>query len=62
MARELSVIVERDVDGCYVASVPTQHGCHAQAASLDELMARVRAAIELCLKGPAKPQGAPGER
>ena len=36
MAR--SVIIERDADGYYVASVPALRGCHTQATSLDELM------------------------
>jgi len=42
MAREFSVIIERDAEGYYVASVPALRGCHTQATSLDELMARVR--------------------
>jgi predicted RNase H-like HicB family nuclease len=50
MAREFSVIIERDAEGYYVASVPALRGCHTQATSLDELMARVREAIELCLE------------
>jgi predicted RNase H-like HicB family nuclease len=50
MAREFSVIVERDRDGYYVASVPALRGCHTQARSLDELMHRVREAAELCLE------------
>jgi predicted RNase H-like HicB family nuclease len=50
MAREFSVIIERDADGCFVASVPALRGCHTQATSLDELMARVREAVELCLE------------
>ena len=49
MGREFSVVVERDADGFYVASVPTLHGCHTQARSLDELMERIREAIALCL-------------
>jgi len=48
--REFSVIVERDEDGYYVASVPELRGCHTQARSLDKLMERVREAIELCLE------------
>jgi predicted RNase H-like HicB family nuclease len=44
MAREFSVIIERDADGYYVASVPALRGCHTQATSLDDLMARVREA------------------
>ena len=48
--REFSVIVERDGEGYYVASVPELPGCHTQARSLDKLMERVREAIELCLE------------
>lgn len=48
--REFDVIVERDEEGWYVASVPALHGCHTQARSLDELMERVKEAIALCLE------------
>jgi predicted RNase H-like HicB family nuclease len=47
--REFSVIVERDEEGYYVASVPELPGCHTQARSLDKLIERVREAIALCL-------------
>lgn len=50
MARQFSVIIERDQDGYYVASVPALRGCHTQAKSLDELSVRVKEAIELCLE------------
>jgi len=55
MAREFDVIVERDADGYYVASVPALRGCHTQARSLDELMQRVQEAIQLCLEVEAEP-------
>jgi len=45
-----SVVIERDHDGWYVASVPALPGCHTQAKSLDQLMLRVREAIELCVE------------
>lgn len=48
MSKEFDVVIERDTDGYYVASVPALHGCHTQARSLDALMTRVREAIELC--------------
>ena len=48
--REFSVLVHRDEEGFYVASVPELHGCHTQAKSLDKLMERIREAIELCLE------------
>lgn len=50
MNREFSVVIERDDDGVYVASVPALPGCHTQAESLDELMGRVREAIAVCLE------------
>ena len=50
MGREFNVVVERDAESYYVASVPTLQGCHTQARSLDELMDRIKEAIELCLE------------
>jgi len=50
MKREFNVIIERDADGYFVASVPNLLGCHTQAKTLDELMERIREAIELCLE------------
>ena len=48
--REFHVVVEKDEDGWYVASVPALRGCHTQAKSLDALMKRIREAIALCLE------------
>jgi predicted RNase H-like HicB family nuclease len=48
--REFSVIVERDEEGYYVATVPALPGCHTQARSLDKLVERIREAIALCLE------------
>jgi predicted RNase H-like HicB family nuclease len=50
MKREFDVIIERDEDGYYVATVPELRGCHTQAKSLDTLMKRVREAVEVCLE------------
>ena len=50
MNRVFSVVIEKDEDGYFVASVPTLRGCHTQARSLDVLMKRVKEAIELCLE------------
>jgi predicted RNase H-like HicB family nuclease len=49
MQRQFDVVIERDEEGFYVASVPQLHGCHTQARSLDELIERVREAIAVCL-------------
>jgi predicted RNase H-like HicB family nuclease len=50
MSRQFDVVIERDEEGIYVASVPQLPGCHTQAESLDQLMDRIREAIELCLE------------
>jgi predicted RNase H-like HicB family nuclease len=50
MVREFSVVIERDSDGYFVASIPNLRGCHTQAKSLDILMERIQEAAELCLE------------
>ena len=50
MARQFDVVIERDEEGMYVASVPQLPGCHTDAASLDELMLEIREVIALCLE------------
>jgi len=50
MTREFNVVIEKDEDGYFVASVPALRGCHTQAKSLDVLMKRVKEAIKLCLE------------
>jgi predicted RNase H-like HicB family nuclease len=57
IARQFDVVIERDSEGYYVASVPQIPACHTQARSLDEVMLRVREAIELCLEV----EGVPGQ-
>jgi predicted RNase H-like HicB family nuclease len=50
LQRQFDVVIERDEDGYYVASVPQLPGCHTQARSLDEVTERIREAIQLCLE------------
>lgn len=50
MKRDYNVLIEKDSDGYYVADVPELKGCHTQAKSLDELMVRIKEAIELYLE------------
>ncbi|MEM0324193.1 type II toxin-antitoxin system HicB family antitoxin [Thermofilum sp.] len=51
MVRSLSftVVIEKDEDGYYVAYVPELPGCHTQAKTLDELLERIKEAVELYL-------------
>ena len=50
MTKRFSVIIERDQEGYYVASVPSLRGCHTQAKSLDQLIGRILEAIELWME------------
>jgi len=47
--QKFTVVIERDEEGYYVATVPGLRGCHTQAKTLDMLMKRAREVIELCL-------------
>ena len=47
---KFTVVIEKDEDGIFVASVPAIPGCHTQAKTKDELMIRIKEAIELCIE------------
>lgn len=47
--KEYRIIVERDEDGIFVASVPALPGCHTQAKTLPLLYKNIRDAVRLCL-------------
>ncbi len=49
--KKFTVVIERDEQGYFVATVPALRGCHTQAKNLDTLMKRVREVIDLCLEG-----------
>ena len=54
--RQFDVVIERDSEGYYVASVPQIPACHTQARSLDDVSERIREAIELCLQVQGTPE------
>jgi predicted RNase H-like HicB family nuclease len=54
--RQFDVVIERDAEGYYVASVPRIPACHTQARSLDEVTDRIREAIKLCLEVEGAPE------
>jgi len=47
------VIVEQDEDGFFVAINPTFSGCYSQGKTIEEALANVREATELCLEATA---------
>jgi len=47
---EFPVIIERDEDGVFIATVTSLKSCHTQAKTLPTLLKRVKEAILLCLE------------
>ena len=47
---DFNVIIEQDEDGIYVARVPEIDGCYTQGKNLQEVLERVKEAIEVCLE------------
>lgn len=45
-----SILIEKDEDGYYVATVPSLKSCYTQAQTLDDLYPRIKKVIELCLE------------
>ena len=50
-----SVLIEKDEDGYYVATVPALRSCYTQAKTLEELYPRIKEVIELCLEEEPEP-------
>lgn len=48
---DFTVIIEKDEDGFFVASVPEIEGCYTQGKTLQEVLERIKEAIEVCLEG-----------
>jgi predicted RNase H-like HicB family nuclease len=44
---KFTVVVERDEDGLYVASVPLLQGCYTQGETYEEAMENIKDAIKL---------------
>ena len=42
---DFSVLIEKDEDGYYVATVPALRSCYTQAKTLEELYPRIKGAI-----------------
>lgn len=52
---EFNIVIERDTEGFFIASVPVLERCYTQAKSLDVIMKRIREAIKLCLEVEENP-------
>lgn len=47
---DFTVLIEQDEDGIYIAKVPEIEGCYTQGKTLQEVLERIKEAIEVCLK------------
>ncbi len=47
---DFKVLLEPDETGGYVVSCPSLPGCHSQGDTVDEALANIKEAIELCLE------------
>ena len=56
LQRQFDVVIERDEESYYVASIPQIPGCHTQARSLDEVIERIREGAELYLEVEGTPE------
>lgn len=54
--RTFEVLIERDEDGMFVASVPAMPGCHTQGETLAEARENIKEAILLWLDGGDEPR------
>ena len=48
---DFTVVIEQDEDGIYVANVPELEGCYTQGKTLQQVLERIKEAIEVCLEG-----------
>ena len=49
-AMKITVTLDRDEDGVWVAECPSIPGCVSQGDTKDEALANIREAIELCVE------------
>ena len=55
---KITVTIDRDEDGVWIAECPSIPGCVSQGGTRDEALANIREAIELCIEVRAE-QGMP---
>ena len=48
--KKFTVLLEQDEDGMYVAKVPDIPGCYTQGKTIEEVMERIKEAIQVCLE------------
>jgi len=54
MNRHFPILIEQDSDGFYIVDCPVLQGCRSYGQTLDEAIANIREAIEVCLPDMAE--------
>lgn len=49
--QNFTILIEQDGDGIYVAKVPNIQGCYTQGKTIQEVIERIKEAVEVCLEG-----------
>lgn len=49
--QDFTVLIEQDEDGIYIAKIPEIEGCYTQGKTIEEVLARIKEAAEVCLEG-----------
>jgi predicted RNase H-like HicB family nuclease len=47
---DFTILIEQDEDGLYVAKVPDFQGCYTQGKTIQEVLERIKEAIEVCIE------------
>jgi predicted RNase H-like HicB family nuclease len=45
-----TVLIEQDEDGVFIAKVPDIPGCYTQGKNVEQVMERIKEAIQVCLE------------
>ncbi|MEK6822604.1 MAG: type II toxin-antitoxin system HicB family antitoxin, partial [Nanoarchaeota archaeon] len=56
MSKKYTLIIEKDEDGWLVSEVVELPGCHTQAKSMDDLIARTKEAIKAYIESGEEPE------
>ena len=50
MTQNFTILIEQGEDGAYIATVPALKSCYTQAATIPELLEKIREVVLLCLE------------
>ncbi len=47
---QLTILIEQDEDGMYIAKVPDISSCYTQGKTISQVLERIKEAIQVCLE------------